>query len=151
MSWPQSTRQDHEKFCGAEGWGLVRDARGRTGTHHVTYELGLPDGRVLRTRISHLVDRTTYGPALWGHILRDQLQVAEDEFWRCAREGAKPDRGIREAPADALPVDMVHLLISRVGVSEAEVAVMSKAEAVERLNQYWTAGAGGRTEGSAPT
>ena len=137
MKWPQPTREDHEKFCLTEGWGLVRDARGRTGTHHVTYEFGLPDGRVLRTRISHPVNRTGYGPALWSHILRDQLRIVEEEFWRCVRDGVKPDRGMPEVPAGALPVDVVHLLISRVGLSDSEVAAMSKDEAVERLNRYW--------------
>lgn len=140
MSWPQPTRQDHEKFCEVEGWKLVRDARGRTGTHHVTYEIALLDGRILRTRISHPVDRSTYGQSLWGHILRDQLQVTEPEFWACAREGVTPDRGVPETPAKALPADLVYLLISRVGLSEAEVAAMSKTEAVERLNRYWTEG-----------
>lgn len=44
MSWPQATRRDHERFCDIEGWKPVRDVRGRTGAHHVTYELALPDG-----------------------------------------------------------------------------------------------------------
>lgn len=140
MSWPQPTRQDHERFCGVEGWKPVRDARGRTGTHHVTYEFALPDGRILRTRISHPVDRGTYGPSLWSHILRDQLQVSEPEFWSCVRDGIRPDRGMPELPAEALPADLAYLLINRVGLSESEVAAMSKAEAVERLNRYWTEG-----------
>jgi hypothetical protein len=139
--WPQSTRQDHDKFCSVEGWTPVRDARGRTGTHHVTYELHLPDGRVLRTRISHPPDRTTYGSSIWSHILRDQLGVSEEEFWACVRDGIKPERGVPEAPPDALPADLVYLLIMRVGLAEKEVAAMTKAEAVERLNRYWAAGA----------
>ncbi len=61
MTWPTPTRQDHEKFCRVEEWVVVRDARGRSGTHHVTYELYLKDGQVLRTRISHPVNRTAYG------------------------------------------------------------------------------------------
>lgn len=116
----------------------MRDARGRTGTHHVTCELSLPDGRVLRTRISHPVDRSAYGPSIWGHILRDQLEVSEPEFWNCVRDGIKPDRGMPEAPAEALPADLVQLLINRVGLSASEVAAMGKADAVERLNRYWT-------------
>jgi hypothetical protein len=45
---PQPTRERHEQFCKVEGWDCVRDARGRTGTHHVTYELGLaPQGPVV--------------------------------------------------------------------------------------------------------
>src|SRR5215472_10358166 len=140
MSGPVPTRKDHEAFCEAEGWQRVRDARSRTGTHHITYELGLPDGRILRTRISHPVDRTGYGPGLWGHILRHQLAVTEAEFWACVRDGALPDRGALAVPVAALPADVVHLLISRVGLSEAEVAALGKDEAVARLHRYWTEG-----------
>jgi hypothetical protein len=140
VTWPQATRQDHDKFCRAEGWRPVRDARGRAGTHHVTYEFGLPDGRILRTRLSHPVGRDTYGPSIWSHILRDQLQVSEAEFWRCVRDGVKPDRGIPEPPPAALPADLVHLLITRVGLADAEVARMSREEAVARLQRYWTEG-----------
>lgn len=118
----------------------MRDAVGRKGTHHVTYELHLPDGRVLRTRISHPVDRSDYGRGMWGHILRDQLDVDEAAFWACARDGVKPERGVPEPPAEALPVDLVFLLVNRVGLDEAEVARMSRDEAVERLNRYWAEG-----------
>ncbi len=141
MTWPQPTREDHERFCKAEGWRRIRDARGRTGTHHVTYELDLPAGGILRTRISHPPDRTTYGPSLWAHILRDQLQVSEEEFWDCVRDGVVPDRGGSQTPQEALPADLVHLLIHRVGLTDAEVAGMSKDQALARLQRYWTEGA----------
>lgn len=137
MSRPAATRSDHEKFCTIEGWTRVRDARGRTGTHHSTYELSLPDGRVLRTRISHLADRTAYGAALWSHILRDQLDVSENDFWQCVQTGAKPSRGEPEQPRDALPADLTYQLIVKFGVPEQEVATMSKAEAIERLQALW--------------
>lgn len=139
MTWPQPTRKDHDTFCRVERWRPVRDARGRTGTHHVTYELDLPDGRILRTRISHPVNRDNYGQSLWQHILRDQLQVDEADFWACVHDGVKPPRGLPEPPAAAaLPADLVHLLISRVGLHETEVAAMSKQDAVARLQRYWT-------------
>jgi hypothetical protein len=142
VSWPQPTRQDHNKFCEIEGWDRVRTARGRTGTHHVTYELPLPDGRILRTRISHPVDRSTYGPSMWSHILRSQLDVAEDVFWTCVQHGVRPQRGEPEPPAlEPLPAEVVHLLITRVGLSEAEIAAMSKEAAIQRLNQFWIEGA----------
>jgi len=140
VTWPQPTRQDHDKFCGIEGWQPVRDARGRAGTHHVTYELHLPDGRILRTRISHPVDRSSYGPSIWNHILRDQLQVSEAEFWSCVQDGIRPDRGVPEPPPQALPADLVHLLLTRVGLTESEVAIMTKDDAVARLQLYWTEG-----------
>ncbi|MEV0681534.1 cytotoxic translational repressor of toxin-antitoxin stability system [Actinosynnema sp. NPDC050436] len=118
----------------------MRDARGRTGTHHVTCELDLVDGRVLRTRVSHPVDRTNYGQSVWKHILRDQLDVDEPTFWSCVRDGIRPARGAPEPPAAALPADLVHMLITRAGLDESEVAGMSKDEAVARLQRYWTEG-----------
>jgi hypothetical protein len=127
-------------FCRVEQWRPVRDAKGRTGTHHVTYELDLPDGRVLRTRISHPVDRSDYGPSLWRHILRDQLQVDDAVFWSCVQDGIKPDRGAPAPPSKTLPAELVHMLISRVGLSESDVATMSRADAIARLQRYWSEG-----------
>ncbi|WP_406281612.1 cytotoxic translational repressor of toxin-antitoxin stability system [Nocardia sp. NBC_00881] len=140
MTWPEPTRDRHEQFCKAEGWQQVRDARGRTGTHHVTYEFGLPDGRILRTRISHPVDRTGYGAALWSHILRDQLDVTEETFWQCVLEHVVPNRGIPEPPRESLPADVVHLLIHRVGIGADVIAAMSKDQAIARLQRFWTEG-----------
>lgn len=140
MSRPEPTREHHAQFCHVEEWQRVRDARGRTGTHHVTYQLPLPDGRTLRTRISHPVDRTGYGPSIWAHILRDQLVVDETAFWACVLDKVRPDRGQHRTPREALPADLVHLLIHRVGLHDAEVASMSKEAAIERLNQYWATG-----------
>jgi hypothetical protein len=51
-----------------------------------------------------------------------------------------PTGGVPEPPSAALPAEVVHLLISRVGLGEAEVAAMSKDEAVARLQRYWTDG-----------
>lgn len=133
-------RQDHERFCLAEGWDRVRDARGRTGTHHVTYELDLLDGRILRTRVSHPIDRSGYGRSLWAHILRDQLRVSEGEFWACVKSGVKPDRGVPHPPPEALPAEVVHLLIARVGLGEDEVRAMSRDEAIARLQGFWAQG-----------
>ena len=95
---------------------------------------------MLRTRISHPVDRTTYGPSIWTHILRDQLEIKAAEFWHCVQDGVKPARSAPENPAESLPLELVHLLIHRVGLTEAEVAAMTKAEAVTRLSQFWAEG-----------
>ena len=134
------TRADHDRFCQVEGWRPVRDARGRTGTHHITYELDLPDGRTLRTRVSHPPDRTDYGPSLVAHILRDQLAVTEKEFWACVSDDTVPDRGAPRTPPSSLPADLVHLLVNRVGIPETEVARMTRDEAVQRAQRYWTEG-----------
>lgn len=139
MSWPAPSRKDHEAFCKAEGWKLQKNARGTVGDHDI-YELELSDGRILRTRISHPVNRSGYGSDLWAHILRDQLDVDEAAFWACVRGEALPNRGEPERPAEALPAEVVFLLRERVRLSDTEIAAMSKADAIARLQRYWTAG-----------
>lgn len=142
--YPAPTRNDHDTFCATEGWELVRGASGQPVQHHRTYLLTLPNGDVLRTRISKPVNSDTYGPARWRHILRDQLRVTEAEFWACVRDQVLPDRGRTEPrpPADAIPLGVVLALIEHVGLSEDAVREMSRQEAIDRLNEHWAAGGG---------
>lgn len=134
--FPEPTRKNHQDFCLNEGWTQVRNARGKGG-HHITFELTLPDGQVLRTRISHPPNHQTYGPSMWAHILRDQLHVSEDEFWACVRGKQVPQRGRKEPPTPSIPAGVVAQLLSH-GVEESEVRLMSRAEAIERLNKIWS-------------
>ncbi len=78
---------------------------------------------------------------MWSHILTDQLRVTEDEFWRCVGDRAPPDRGGRPEPSsDPIPTDVIWALITKVGLSEDEVAAMSNEQAVERLQLFWMKG-----------
>lgn len=89
--------------------------------------------------ISRPVDRSVYGPSLWGEILKSQLEVTPEEFWSCVKDGALPHRGAPEVPLDALPLELVILLTRTAGIPETTVAAMSKEEAVQSMNDYWTA------------
>ena len=93
---------------------------------------------MLRTRISRPPSRTTYGPALSRHILADQLDVDEAAFWACVQDGVRPARSTAPGPGHGLPVEFVHLLVHRVGFTEAEVRAMTRAQAVERLAAFWS-------------
>lgn len=137
---PAPTRADHDGFCKVENWTPVSDAKGRAAGHHVTYELELPDGRILRTRVSHPVNRDTYGPSIWAHILRDQLVVTADEFWKCVKNGIAPDRGIPVRAQGLIPAELVFQLIKNVGLTPDEVGTMTKNEAIGRLSRYWETG-----------
>jgi hypothetical protein len=137
VSWPAPTRKDHEAFCLAEGWKPQQNARKATGDHFI-YELALADGRILRTRISHPVNRSGYGADIWAHILRDQLDVNAATFWACVRGDALPKRGEPEEPAEALPAEVAFLLRDRVRLSESEIAALTKDEAIARLQRFWT-------------
>ena len=119
-----------------EGWHQV------PSTHHDTYELELPDGGVLRTRISRPPNEATYGDRMWQHILRDQLDVTADEFWACVRDGTAPNRTVVDVPEadDAIPVDVVNLLLGRVGLTRRDLVGMTREEAIARLNDYWATG-----------
>jgi hypothetical protein len=134
--FPEPTRKDHQQFCLNEGWRQVRNALGKAG-HHVTLELTLPDGQTLRTRISHPPNRQSYGPSMWAHILREQLCVSEDEFWICVREKKVPQRSCGEPVRPSIPAGVVAQLLSH-GVEDSEVRLMSRSEAIERLNLIWS-------------
>lgn len=138
---PPATREDHDDFCVTEQWELVRGASGQPVKHHRTYELSLPDRRILRTRISKPINTSTYGASLWGHILRDQLEVTADVFWACVNDDVLPDRGdsISAPPADAIPLGVLTQL-KRIGVSDDELAAMTKDEAIAKLDEHWAAG-----------
>jgi hypothetical protein len=139
---PKVTRKDHERFCLIEGWALRHRADGsRRGSHHVNYEFALLDGRILFTRISHPPDRTTYGAALWAHILRDQLEVTNDEFWECVSDGILPNRGIPAHISEAIPLAVIRTLINEAHIPEPEVKAMSKDQAIARLAEFYTNGA----------
>jgi len=139
MSFPTPTRKDHQRFCEIEGWTEVDSATDRKGRLHITYELAIGDGRILRTRISHPPNRSDIGRGLFAHILRDQLNVSEEAFWTCVANGVPPDRGGRPAlTREPLPAELVHLLTVKARFSDDDVRAMSKAEAIEAAQRYWT-------------
>lgn len=137
MSWPAPSREAHDHFCRSEGWRVVRNAKGKKVGHHITYELTLPDGQVLRTRVSKPPDTTTYTKGLWNHILEDQLHVDEAAFWACVQDGVKPDRGVRAEPPAAVPADLAYLLRVNLHLSDAEIGSMTREDAIARMVEYW--------------
>jgi hypothetical protein len=72
--------------------------------------------------------------------LRDQLEVDERTFWACVNEATLPDRGEPQQAGETLPAGLVSVLLHQVGITESEVAVMSKDEAIARVNEFWTTG-----------
>jgi hypothetical protein len=74
-----------ERFCRIDGWREVR----RTG--HVHFEKVLPGGRVLRTHRS-LSSKKTMSPGRFKALLRHQLDVSEEQFWRALETRTPVDR-----------------------------------------------------------
>lgn len=61
-----------KRFCDADGWTLYRDS------DHYYYRKILPDGTILRTRVSK--GSGQIGLHLWEKIRRRQLQVTQAYF-----------------------------------------------------------------------
>ena len=133
----------HRKFVEAEGWERKGTARGsgKTGDHH-RYHLTLANGDVLTTRVSHGPGQID-DPGLVSAILRDQLAVSEEDFWRCVEDGVLPPRPqpvAQNPPGEVLDAKLVRNLIRKVGLSEAEIAQLTKDEAVARWHQFLSEG-----------
>lgn len=139
MKHPPATRNDHEKFCTTGEWERRKTATGKTGTRQVNYELVIFDGRILYTWIGHPVDRTDYGPSRWGRIPRDQLVVANDAIWDCVHNRILPDRGaLAAAPENAIPAEIVAILVRKFHVPEDEVKAKTANGAIARMGELFT-------------
>lgn len=64
-----------KSYCDKNGWVLVGD------TDHWYYEKALPNGDILKTKVSHAVHKGFPGRT-WEHILKKQLRTRLDEFNR---------------------------------------------------------------------
>lgn len=135
-----ATRREHVRFCEVEGWRQVQSARESANKHHITFELALDDGRILRTRISRPPNNDSYGKALWSHILRDQLCVTQGEFWKCVDDSEVPVRSSSMAlpPPAALPAGLAHQLVHVLALSSKEVAALSLDDAIALMNEHWS-------------
>ena len=133
---------DHRKFVETEGWAKKGTASsGQKTGDHFRYTLTLSTGEVLYTRISHGSGQLD-DAKLIGEILRNQLGVTEEDFYRCVEKGILPPRPqtIPESSAEDLDASLVRNLIRKAGLSQKEVAKMSKAQAVEAWNEYLSKG-----------
>lgn len=110
----QPTHRDLKKFCDNDGWDPKRR------TDHWRYIKRLPDGRALRTKVS-FGSGEVGDPGLFAAILREQLQVSSEEFWRAA-------------PPLLSAATVLHL--RKLGVSLEQVRKLrSQAEAAELLER----------------
>jgi len=129
----------HRKFVETEGWVKKGTSRGsgKTGDHY-RYHLTLSNGDVLTTRVSHGPGQMD-DPKVVAAILRDQLAVSEDDFWRCVEDGILPPRPqavISKPAGEVLDAKLVRNLIRKVGMTEVEISQLTKAAAVARWQQY---------------
>lgn len=132
-----ATFRDLKAFVERDGWTdepTLTRGRARTG-HHWRYRKALPDGTVLRTKVSHDV-RAEIGTDLFKHILRDQLRVSEDPFWDVVRGRATDPAAPPAREAPRVPGWLVQRLLLTVGLSEEEVRAMTPEQARAAWEAY---------------
>lgn len=131
MSAP--TWGDLVRFCTVDQWDPPRQ------TKHAVYTKVLADGTALMTAASRGKDRETIGQGLFHFILRVELQVSEAEFWRAIRTGEPATRPAHPAPAPVPPkpdAGLVFQLRTHLRLTDAQIAPLSKAEALELLREF---------------
>jgi hypothetical protein len=108
-------------------------------TDHFRYRKILPDGRILRTKVSH--GKMQYGAQLWGHIWKTQLALqSPDQFWECLEKRRPVDRQLAAQAAtpktERLPAGLVVSLTKVVGLDESAVLAMTINEAETRWQEF---------------
>ena len=99
------TFADLRRFCREDHWEEKRR------TDHWRYTKRLPDGTTARTKVSFGSGQIG-DPDLFAAILRDQLHVSRDEFWRVVDHGGpapRPAAAPEIAPAAELPAWLANL------------------------------------------
>jgi len=79
------------------------------------------------------------GPDLFRRILKDQLHVDEATFREVLRGGRRPSAAKGEAPTTpGKPGWLVALLITKVGLSEADIEGLTTEEALRAWEEFQT-------------
>ena len=132
-----ATFRDLEAYLDRDGWALEPNlARGRRRTgDHRRYRKDLPDGSILRTKVSHALGNEI-GTDLFKHILRDQLRVDETRFWALVRGQSEPAPNAARPKAETTPAWLVQRLLFTVGLPEAEVRALTADQALARWEAF---------------
>ncbi|MHB1576874.1 MAG: cytotoxic translational repressor of toxin-antitoxin stability system [Candidatus Dormibacteria bacterium] len=111
---------------------------GRSPDHRY-YRLVLDDGTVLETRISHS-SKKTMSQGRWRAILRDQLGVSDEDFWKSLRDKRpveRPSGPPLEEEIEQIPLWAAELLTARLGMSLAAIAQLGRDRAIELARETW--------------
>ncbi len=124
------TFADLRRFCREDHWEEKRR------TDHWRYTKRLPDGTTARTKVSFGSGQIG-DPDLFAAILRDQLHVSRDEFWRVVDHGGpapRPAAAPEIAPAAELPACLWQRLLNA-GASREQISGLTSVDAKRLLDE----------------
>lgn len=127
-----------ERFLKNDGWKRLPSAsRGGSSENHILFEKLLDSGRLLQTHISHSRSGRP-SPGRFSTILRHQLEISRDEFWRALREGAPVERPV---PVEDQSVEheawVVAVLVGELHMSADEIAALDAEQARRLVFEHW--------------
>lgn len=125
------TKRELRRFCDIDGW----EATEATSPDHHRYRKRLPDGRMLRTKVSLGRGAACDDPGLWSHIWRHQLALeSEQQFWDVLTSERPAQRGQPDPPRPEphMQAWLYEYLLYRMNLSEAQITAMNEDEALAR-------------------
>lgn len=126
---PIPDKKDLRRFCELDGWEETE----ATTPDHYRYRKRLPDGRVLRTKVSRGRGPIVRNPGLWTSVWRRQLDLqSEDEFWEVlkTREPASRGEPTAEPPEPQMEAWLFEALVLTYDVDEEKVRAMNADDAL---------------------
>ncbi len=135
------TYKELKRFVEVEGWEDKDEiSHKKKGDHH-RYTFTTPMGEILFTRVSHGRDQIQ-DPELFAQILRDQLSIDEDQFWKAVDKGIKPTRPSpgENGQTNAIDAKLARNLINKVGMKAHELVGINQQRAVEIWQEWLSSG-----------
>lgn len=130
-AYPAPTWGDIDAFCEADQWD------GDRSTDHAFWEKRLPNGELLQTHRSFSASQEI-GTNLFRMILREQLKVSREEFWKAVQSGNPVDRPVDLEDVTPTYESWVVQNLTRRGYSLEQIYEMTPDEAKARLQDIWT-------------
>ena len=139
MTATSPTWGDIRDFLRADDWReLPPGERGGTQSDHIWFEKVLPDGKVLRTKISH-AKQMTVSAGRFRAVARHELEVSTEELWECIRRGEPVDRPAPvEEPVYQHPAWIVNVLSGQLHMSDDDIAKLGAQEAERLVHEHWS-------------
>ncbi|MGH7640445.1 MAG: hypothetical protein ACREOL_05995 [Candidatus Dormibacteria bacterium] len=112
---------------------------GRSADHRY-YRLTLDDGTALETRVSHS-SKKSISAGRWKAVLRDQLQVSDEDFWTALRRKQpvpRPSQPPKESEIEQVPLWAADVLSSRLKLTPAQIAQLGRERAIELAHAEWS-------------
>ena len=127
---PVPDKSDLKAFLRIDGWTETQR------TDHYRYVKHLPNGDILRTKVSFGRGPAFNDPGLWNHVCKDQLRCSsEDDFWKTVKT-RKPLERTQDTPAiastgPAKPTWLYEFLVNVVQMEPKQVLGLSQQDAME--------------------